>query len=164
MAPEAADQTAVAESGNDAGDKNSGSAGTTEPATDNVPLGVVASAAEEVIDDGLLHPVRWEIKAQKNSASEYELVFKAIMDKSWTIYSQHVEEGGPEPTYFGFDEGDHYSRLGEVSESGKKKEGIDPIFEVYVTKFLDEPVEFRQKLSISDPEQRHQWVCDVHDL
>lgn len=99
----------------------------------------------------ILEPVKWEMTSQAVSANEFDLVFTARIDDGWSIYSQHTDDAGPVPTGFFFDDGDHYSRVGEVAEKGKKKEGPDPLFGgVTVIKFPEGPVVFTQRVKISD--------------
>ncbi len=98
----------------------------------------------------LVDPVHWETSIEKISADEYHLIFTATMDPGWMLYSQHTEDGGPIPTTFYFDEGSHYTRLGEVLEKGKKKEGKDPLFDnITVIKYPKGPVVFTQKVKAS---------------
>lgn len=99
----------------------------------------------------ILEPVKWEMTSKAVSADEFDLTFTARMDDGWSIYSQHTDDAGPVPTGFFFDEGDHYSRVGEVAEKGKKKEGPDPLFGgVTVIKFPEGPVVFTQRVKVSD--------------
>lgn len=99
----------------------------------------------------ILEPVKWEMSSRHVQGDEYELVFTAHMDDHWSIYSQHTSDDGPVPTSFNFEEGDHFSRVGKVVESGgKKKEGLDPLFDVNVIKFVKGPVLFTQKVKVSD--------------
>lgn len=99
----------------------------------------------------ILEPVKWEMSSRHLQNDEYELVFTAKMDDNWSIYSQHTSDEGPVPTSFNFEAGDHYTRVGEVIESGgKKKEGLDPLFDVNVIKFVKGPVLFTQKVKVSD--------------
>lgn len=82
-------------------------------------------------------PVEWAMSQNQVSDTEFDLIFTATMDDEWKIYSQFTEEGGPVPTTFEFDEGGHYTRDGVVKETGKKKEGPDPLFDnIIVIKFI----------------------------
>jgi thiol:disulfide interchange protein DsbD len=84
-------------------------------------------------------------------AGEYDLIFTANMEPKWSIYSQYTEDSGPIPTSFTFEQGSHYSRVGPVKESGKKKEGPDPLFgDVVVIKFYEGPVIFTQRVKVTD--------------
>ena len=98
----------------------------------------------------ILDPVKWTQQVRKVSDKEYELVFKARMEKDWSIYSQNIEGDGPIPTSFSFEPGDHYELVGKTSESGGKVSGYDPIFEMEVTKYLNEAV-FVQKVRLKKP-------------
>ena len=111
---------------------------------------VSTSEEEDFTSGGLLNPVKWDLKINKESDNLYELVFTAKMQKGWYIYSQHIEEDGPIPTSFNFESGDHFKTLGETSEEGKKKEGFDPLFDVNVIKFIESPVLFKQKVELND--------------
>ena len=47
----------------------------------------------------ILNPVKWDIRAEKVSATEYDLIFSANIDHEWAIYSQFVGDDGPLPTW-----------------------------------------------------------------
>jgi len=99
----------------------------------------------------MVDPVDWDTHVEKVSATEYKLIFTADMDPGWMLYSQHTEDGGPIPTTFYFDEGEHYTLNGEVAEKGKKKEGRDPLFDnIVVIKYPKGPVVFTQIVNVSD--------------
>lgn len=98
----------------------------------------------------VLKPVKWSWQVEKLNNNEYNLIFKAKIDKTWAIYSQFVDDGGPIPTGFTFDEGAHFKLLGKTAEGGHLKKGFDKVFEMEVAKFYDEAV-FTQKVKIIDP-------------
>ncbi len=111
---------------------------------------LVAFATTLNLSAQLVDPVHWETSVEQISADEYNLIFTATMDPGWMLYSQHTEDGGPIPTTFYFDEGSHYTRIGEVAEKGKKKEGKDPLFDnITVIKYPKGPVVFTQKVKAS---------------
>jgi thiol:disulfide interchange protein len=100
----------------------------------------------------ILDPVKWTQSYRQIDAGTYELVFKATLDKDWSIYSQFVEEGGPIPTLFTFTPGDHYELLGKTREEGAREAGFDPLFDMEVVKFSGE-VLFIQKVRVKKPGQ-----------
>ena len=101
--------------------------------------------------DSYLSPVDWEFSLHQLKGDIHELRIKALMDKDWTIYSQHSSDDGPVPTYFEFEKGNHFELIGDMEESGKLKEGPDPLFDnVVVKKFVKEPVTFTQQLKINN--------------
>ena len=115
------------------------------------PEVVAPKAMEPAKDDKLLSPVSFTFETEKISDQEYNVKFIATLQKGWNIYSQFTSDNGPVPTIFEFENGSHYERIGKVEESGKKKEGMDPLFGVNVIKFVEGPVIFTQKIKITDP-------------
>ena len=49
----------------------------------------------------VLQPVTWKHQVNEISDTELELVFTAVIQKDWYLYSQ-VEVDGPLPTYFDY--------------------------------------------------------------
>ena len=98
----------------------------------------------------VLDPVKWETEYKAISDTEFDLIFKAKMDPSWAIYSQYLEsDDGPIPTSFEFEAGGHFQLVGKCAETGYKKEGYDPLFEMNVVKYLKN-AEFTQRVKVSD--------------
>ncbi len=99
----------------------------------------------------ILTPVKWSFSIEKVKDKEYDLKFQAKMDKGWTVYSQFTEDNGPVPTTINFDEMEGIDLVGKAKESGKKKQGYDPLFEVEVIKFLsDQPFILTQRIKVKD--------------
>ena len=99
----------------------------------------------------ILNPVHWTTETKKVSDKEYELIFKAKLDKGWAIYSQTSDPEAASPTEVTFTNGAHFEVLGKTQEIGKKKEGPEPLFEnKIVSKYYDH-VDFVQKVKIKDP-------------
>ena len=97
----------------------------------------------------IFNPVKWKYHAEHVGGNEYDLIFNARMDKGWTLYSQFLDEGGPVPTSFTFEEGPHFSLAGETKESKNVKKGYDGIFEMQVAKF-SEYATFTQRVRAID--------------
>jgi len=98
-------------------------------------------------------PVKWTFSVEEISQEEYQLVFRADIDKTWSVYSQYIDEGGPFPTTITY-ETEGVNPLGDAEEFGEKKEGMDPIFEMHVIKFVDKkPYIIRQNISKADLSQ-----------
>lgn len=81
------------------------------------------------------NPVRWTFRANKINDAEYNLVFTASIQNGWCIFSQYLEEGGAWPTSLNFDLSPDYELIDLTQESGKKKEGYDPMFGVNIIKY-----------------------------
>jgi thiol:disulfide interchange protein DsbD len=101
---------------------------------------------------GPLQPVSWSFSLRDIAGELAELVFTAELEPGWTIYSQHTDpDNGPVPTFFFFEEGTHYERIGPVEEKGELKTGKDPLFNnALVKKFASGPVVFTQKIKVLD--------------
>ena len=78
----------------------------------------------------IFNPVNWEFNTKNLGENSYELIFEAELDDGWSIYSQFVEEGGPIPTTFEFEENEAYERIGGVTEDELNKETSDYIYEL----------------------------------
>ncbi|MFL2621720.1 MAG: hypothetical protein ACJ0P3_04005, partial [Flavobacteriaceae bacterium] len=96
----------------------------------------------------ILNPVKWDIRAEKVSATEYELIFSANIDQEWAIYSQFVGDDGPLPTVFSFIESSDYLIVGNTQEKELNRVSkYDEVFEMVVTKFFDKAI-FSQRIDI----------------
>ena len=104
-------------------------------------LGSIALSAQET-------PVNWKIDIKHIENQDYELSFRADIDKGWNVYSQFTSPDGPVPTEISY-ETSGFEKLGKAVETGHKKEGYDKLFSTDVIKFLDdEPFIIKQKLRI----------------
>jgi thiol:disulfide interchange protein len=100
----------------------------------------------------ILNPVKWEFGSEKNSDTEYNLVFVAKIETHWALYSQFVEEGGPLPTIFSFESGPNFDLIENVTESESNKvTQHDPVFDMVVSKYYDKAI-FKQRISVKSPE------------
>jgi thiol:disulfide interchange protein len=119
-----------------------------EPATE-----AIVPAIETTSKSGFFDPVKWSLAVEKINEQEYNLAFKATVQKGWYLYSQFIEEGGPEPTAFEFAENPNVEALGKAEEKGAHKvDGFDEMFGMNVTKYKEEVI-FNQKIKVTDPAQ-----------
>ena len=96
-------------------------------------------------------PVTWRAAVEQIDETNYLLKLIAEFEKPWKIYSQFIEEDGPTPTTFIFDEAAHYQKEGLVDEAGEKiKEGFDPLFGIDVKQIVEGPAVFTQRITTSD--------------
>ncbi|MEM1219394.1 MAG: protein-disulfide reductase DsbD domain-containing protein [Bacteroidota bacterium] len=117
---------------------------------------VAAEASQEEIEEvapaqqsGILKPVTWAFSHKQIDGQTYELEYRAKIQDGWYLYSQNIGEGGPIPTGFYLEEGDHYT-AGEVLESDLNREELDDqVFEMKLIKFKKEAV-FTQTVTVTD--------------
>ena len=96
-------------------------------------------------------PVKWKFKSEKLKNKEIELVFEAIIEKNWYLYSQDIPEGGPIPTSFHFDNSDFFQLIGEVTEVTDPEVKYDPNFDLNVKLFSNKAI-FKQKITAQTDE------------
>lgn len=99
-----------------------------------------------------VNPVSWSASIQKISDDEFNLSFKASLQKGWYIYSQFLSEDGPVPTRLDFNGNDHIELVGKSTETSPKVvKGYDPLFGMNLTKFKQEAT-FTQRIKIKTKE------------
>ncbi len=96
----------------------------------------------------ILDPVSWQFQTNRVSDSEFDIVFTANIDDTWAVYSQFVEEGGPLPTIFNFDESSDFKLIDRVVESDENKQTKhDKVFDMEVAKFYNKAT-FTQRIEV----------------
>jgi len=115
----------------------------------------------------VLTPVKWSYEARILNDKEAELVFTALIDDTWHLYSQDLPPGGPVKTSFNFESLDGFKFVDEEVkieefegwEEGSKlysvvfnepvaKEEFDPNFDM-VVKYFAYRAEFRRKIELT---------------
>ncbi len=110
------------------------------------------------------NPISWEFSFEPVAGDEFDLIAVSTAEDGFAIYSQYTPEGGPVPTSFVWEPGDHYELVGKGKEEGHKKSGIDDMFGIDVIKFLDDkPVTWTQRVKVKDYgkpiEMMVEWMC-----
>ncbi len=99
----------------------------------------------------ILEPAKWSYDVSKKDVKvgdEVELIFKALIDPNWYLYSSDFDpDVGPMVTEFIFEPNSSYELLGEITPIHPKLK-YDEIFEGDVTYFKGLG-EFRQKIKIT---------------
>ncbi|TJY37830.1 protein-disulfide reductase DsbD family protein [Pontimicrobium aquaticum] len=99
-------------------------------------------------DSQILDPVSWQFETNKISDDEYDIIFTANIEDKWAVYSQFVEEGGPLPTIFNFEENENYQLIDSVVESDENKvTKHDKVFDMEVSKFFNKAT-FKQRIKV----------------
>ena len=94
---------------------------------------------------GPLDPVKWTYAIEKVDGNNYDLVFKASIDKGFHLYSLQIPEDGPLPTEFTFSESPAYSTVGKPTEGNNGIKAFDEIFKMEIT-YFESVAEFRQRM------------------
>lgn len=97
----------------------------------------------------ILDPVKWTSKIEKKSDTEYVLIFDAVIEDGWHMYSQFTPEGGvlPMEVLFNNNKG-NYEPVGKAEESETKKVfndifGVDEIF-------FDNKAQLKQTIKVTN--------------
>jgi len=93
-----------------------------------------------------LKPVTWKAVYVPTNSSEGEIVFTAIIEKNWHIYSQRPTDAGPIPTSFNITLNPNFEMLGKVVEENAHEEFV-PAFDAKVYVFADKAI-FKQKIKL----------------
>ncbi|MBL7816915.1 MAG: thioredoxin family protein [Saprospiraceae bacterium] len=120
---------------------------TTATTSNQVPTngGLVANSG------GIQNPVKWTFESKKKSETEYDLVFKANLDKDWHIYSQFLKGDVPIPTSFKFEKNDNIELVGKLKEeSTKRRQHKEPVFDNMEVIDFSETATFTQSIKIKD--------------
>ncbi|MEO0897466.1 MAG: protein-disulfide reductase DsbD domain-containing protein [Bacteroidota bacterium] len=93
-------------------------------------------------------PVDWSFSKKDLGNGEYELVFIALVDEGWHIYSQFTAPNGPIPTSFTYESKDNVELIGKAKEIGEVEKGYDEIFMTEVSSFKGDAT-FKQKVKVN---------------
>lgn len=86
----------------------------------------------------IFNPVKWNTAIRHLHDTEYQITFSATIDRGWAVYSQYLEsDEGPVATSITYESG-NLELIGQSEESGHRKEGFDPLFDMNVVKFAEE--------------------------
>lgn len=96
------------------------------------------------ISQNTLKPVVWKAVYIEKSSTEGEIIFTAVIEKKWHIYSQRPTDVGPIPTSFAVIPDTTFSLIGNVIEKEAHEEFV-PAFDAKVFVFSN-IAEFKQKV------------------
>lgn len=93
------------------------------------------------------NPVKFKIESKKISATEYDIILNATIEKTWHIYSiTQTADGGPNPTRVDFTKSPDYELVGKLKQS-KPIEEMDKVFDMQVSYFNDKAT-FTQRIKV----------------
>jgi thiol:disulfide interchange protein len=92
------------------------------------------------------NPVKFKIESKKISATEYDIIFNATIEKNWHIYSINQTGDGPNPTRIELNKSADYEIVGKLKES-KAIEEMDKVFDMQVAYFKTKAT-FTQRIKV----------------
>lgn len=96
----------------------------------------------------MFNPVKWHFSSKQLSETEFDLEFKAVIEKGWHIYGRNLPDGGPIPTSFHFETLEGVKLTGQVRDITKPEKKYDPNFMMEL-ELMSNTVIFRQKVTLS---------------
>jgi thiol:disulfide interchange protein len=119
------------------------------------PANTPTTAPTNTPTSGIQKPVKWAFESKKKAENEYDLIFKASLDKDWHIYSQFLKDNNgepmPVPTSFAFDKNDNIELVGKVKEeSTKLRKHKEPAFSNMEVVDFSETATFTQHIKVKD--------------
>lgn len=94
-------------------------------------------------------PVKFNSELKRISETEAEIVFNAVIEKGWHVYSTDLGDGGPISATFNVDDISGAEVNGKLLPQGNEMEKMDPIFGMKV-RFFESKATFVQKIKITD--------------
>jgi hypothetical protein len=91
-----------------------------------------------------LNPITWTVTYIETSTTEGEIVFTAVIEKKWHIYSQRPSEAIPIPTSFTVTPNANFELIGKVEEDNAHEEYV-AVFDAKVFLFEGTAL-FKQKI------------------
>jgi len=108
-----------------------------------------SATQKKVTDTKIVAPVKWSTKIKRISDNEFDIFYKAKIDKGWHIYSQDEVKEGPVPTSITFlNKKNSYELNGETRE-GKSKTVFEEVFDTEV-KYFENKAIFKQKIKFKE--------------
>ncbi len=93
-------------------------------------------------------PVKWKFNAVKTGEKEFELVFEAVINPPWHLYSAFLPENGPIATSPSYENLEGFALSGKLVEVIKPKIKFDEGFQMNVGT-IEKKAEFRQKVILT---------------
>ncbi len=110
---------------------------------------LVAFLACANVNAQILDPAKWTTKIEKKSDTKYLLIFNAVIDNEWHLYSQFTPDGGPLPLEIIFkNQKGNFKLIGKAKES-KTRTAFNDIFEVNET-FFEKKAQIQQEIEITN--------------
>ncbi|MGH2667222.1 cytochrome c biogenesis protein CcdA [Flavobacterium sp.] len=105
----------------------------------------------------ILDPVKWKTSVEKKSDTEVVLIFDAVIEPEWHMFSQFTPDGGSLPLVFKFKNAKgNFELAGKTTESPYKKVYSD-VFEVDEYLF-ENKAQFRQVIKVTNPNAKSAQV------
>ena len=93
-------------------------------------------------------PVKFKTDLKTLSGTDAEIVFTAVIDKGWHVYSTDLGDGGPISATFNVDSKSGVEVVGKLKPVGKEVAVFDKLFEMNV-RYFENTAQFVQKIKLT---------------
>lgn len=104
-------------------------------------IGVLALTAQAQMAD----PVHFSSELKMLEGNEAEIIFKAVIDPGWHVYSTELGNDGPVEATFNTEKMTGAERVGKLKPVGKEIKKYDPLFGMEL-RFFEKTAVFKQKI------------------
>lgn len=95
-------------------------------------------------------PVRFSVKQQMLSDTEFEVVFTSSVEPGWHIYGTDIKDGGPTRAELTLEKQQGVKPNGKLRATGKIHRAMDAMFGMEVS-YMEGTASFAQKFTITEP-------------
>lgn len=95
-----------------------------------------------------LDPVKWSFSSEQTGDNEFDLVFEALIDPPWHLYSAFLPENGPIATKAIYNDTEGYELVGDIIELTPATIKFDEGFKMKIGT-IEKRAEFKQKVKLT---------------
>ena len=106
-----------------------------------ITAAIITLAAKAQMAD----PVHFSSELKMLSGNEAEIIFKAVIDPGWHVYSTDLGNDGPVEATFNIDKMEGAERVGKLKPIGKEIKKFDPLFGMEL-RYFEKTATFKQKI------------------
>ena len=106
-----------------------------------ITAAIITLAAKAQMAD----PVHFSSELKMLSGNEAEIIFKAVIDPGWHVYSTDLGNDGPVEATFNIDKMEGAERVGKLKPIGKEIKKFDPLFGMEL-RYFEKTATFKQKV------------------
>ena len=98
----------------------------------------------------MMEPVHFTSQLKTLQGNEAEILFTAIIDEGWHVYSTNLGDGGPVSATFNIVKMDGAEPVGKLQTRGKETKQFDKMFDMEL-RFFEHKATFVQKVRFTKP-------------
>lgn len=113
-------------------------------------MAIVLTTAVAAMAQAPANPIRWRVNVKMTSATEGEVIMKAIAEAGWHLYGTDLPKGGPKPTLIDLSTSKGVKFISPIKVSPAPVKVHDEMFNIGLT-WWEGNVTFRRTFKVTDP-------------